>query len=125
MIDLKDVIEIHNLVIRKSGGLDDGYDKALLDSSISSVFQSCFGRELYPTIEEKSARLAFNIIKNHPFSDGNKRTGLMLMLSYLEFNKISLIYSDSDLIKFGIGVADSSIDYNNILNWIDAHKINQ
>jgi len=49
--------------------------KGSLDSILKNVFQNVFGQELYPSVEEKAAHLLYFVVKNHPFNDGNKRTG--------------------------------------------------
>jgi len=57
-------------------------------SSISTIYQSFDGKELYPSIEEKASNLLYFIVKNHSFSDGNKRIGAFLFLYFLEKNGI-------------------------------------
>ena len=77
----------------------------------------------YPTIKEQAARLAYGIIKNHPFVDGNKRIGIMVMLVFLEANKVMLNCSDGDLVKLGLSVADGTFNENDILEFIIKHEI--
>ena len=58
-----------------------------LEGILGNVFQSVFGKEVYKTLEEKAAHLLYFIIKNHPFSDGNKRTGAFSFIWFLrKFN---------------------------------------
>lgn len=61
-----------------SGGTSGIRDSALLDSALNTAYQTFEGNELYPTIEEKGARLGFNLVSNHAFIDGNKRIGCLL-----------------------------------------------
>ncbi|OPJ64812.1 type II toxin-antitoxin system death-on-curing family toxin [Clostridium oryzae] len=61
------MIHLHSIAIRRTGGLDGIRDEGLLESALSSPFQSFGGEELYPSIQAKAARLGFSIIKNHPF----------------------------------------------------------
>jgi death-on-curing family protein len=49
--------------------------KKSLEGIVGNVFQSVFGEDAYPSVEEKAAHLLYFIVKNHPFNDGNKRTG--------------------------------------------------
>ena len=66
-------MELHKQLIKKQAALSHGFrDKALLDSAYSAAFQCFNNQELFPTIQQKAARLAFGLIKNHPFIDGNK-----------------------------------------------------
>lgn len=57
-----------------------------LEQILGAVFQTFSGKELYPSVEEKSAHLLYFIIKDHPFSDGNKRSGAFVFLRFLQKN---------------------------------------
>ncbi|MBQ9786432.1 MAG: type II toxin-antitoxin system death-on-curing family toxin [Clostridia bacterium] len=100
-------------------------DYELLDSAIESPFQTFDGCELYPSTEEKGARLCFNIINNHPFIDGNKRMGVLAMLCFFEINNISLKYSNQDLIEIGLAIASGKKGYEELVAWTNAHKKNK
>jgi death-on-curing family protein len=58
--------------------------KDALAGIFGNVFQSVFGEDAYPTIEEKAAHLLYFIVKNHPFNDGNKRTGAFAFIWFLQ-----------------------------------------
>ena len=105
-----------------SGGSSGLCDKAALESAIYHSYASFEGRDLYPAIEEKAARQAYGIIRNHPFLDGNKRTGLFVMLVLLELNNITLSFTQSELVDLGIGIADGSIGSKQTLKWVFKHK---
>ena len=62
-----------------------------LDYLVETVQASMFGQPLYPTVADKAALYMFNIISNHVFQDGNKRTGLAIMLVFIELNGWKLI----------------------------------
>ncbi len=64
--------------------------------------------KIFATVEEKAARQAYGIIRNHPFIDGNKRTGLFVMLVFLELNSIKLNFDQSELVYLGTCIADES-----------------
>jgi len=114
----KQIIKLHFELVKEFGGIDGIRDKGLVESSISNVYQSYFGVEKYPTIEEKAARLCYSFIKNHAFLDGNKRIGIYVMMVLLELNGISLSCSDDELTELGLKIADSSIGYSEILEFI-------
>ena len=107
---------------RETGGSSVLRDKGALESAIYHAFASFEGKDLYPSIEEKAARQAYGIIRNHPFLDGNKRTGLFVMLIFLELNGTKLDFSQSELVSLGIGIADGNIDSGKITKWIFGHK---
>jgi len=76
---------------------------------------------LYPTIVEKAARMAYSICKNHPFVDGNKRAAVTSMLVMLRMNDVVSSHTQQELVALGLGIADGSIDYANIVAWIQTH----
>lgn len=120
--DVNNVLLLHQLVIKSSGGIDGVRDFSLLDSALNVPFQTFDNQDLYPSIEEKGARLGYNIIANHAFFDGNKRIGLLVMLSFLEVNGIKLHYTDKDLIEIGFSIADGKMNYDELITWIGMHK---
>lgn len=79
------IIYLHSMTVKKTGGLDGIRDEGLLDSALNSPFQCFSGEELYPSIQSKAARLGFSIIKNHPFLDGNKRIGVLANDGFLRY----------------------------------------
>ena len=76
------IILLHAQLIKETGGMEGIRDEGLLDSAILSPFQSFDGKELYPSVLEKGARLGFGLIQNHAFIDGNKRIGVHAMLVF-------------------------------------------
>lgn len=113
-----EIINLHEKVITETGGLNGLRDKGLLESAVYGALASYGEQEAYKTIPEKAARLAFSIIKNHPFVDGNKRIGLFVMLMTLRLNAVNIEYSQQELILLGLGIADGNIDYDKSLAWI-------
>ena len=96
LLSEKQILKLHSELVEKFGGIDGVRDKGLIESSINNVYQSYFGVEKYPTIEEKAARLCYSFIKNHAFLDGNKRIGIFVMLVLLELNDIVLDCTDEE-----------------------------
>lgn len=121
ILTVKQVIGLHSRLIQATGGLDGVRDVGLIESSWSSAFTPYFGVDHYPSIEEKAARLCYSLINNHAFLDGNKRIGIYIMLVFLELNGIVLKQTDEEIVKLGIGVASSELDYDSILEYIRNH----
>ena len=125
MIKLKKdkVLLLHQLMAQATGGDIEVRDEALLESAIENIYAAFDGVELYPSKEEKAARLGYSLISNHAFVDGNKRIGMYVMISFLELNGIKIEATNDDVADLGLSVADGSADYNDILEWIYKHKI--
>lgn len=109
---------LHQLIAQESGGETGVRDEGLLDSALESAFATFDGKDLYPTKEEKGARLGYALISNHAFVDGNKRIGMHIMLTFLELNGIKLRLEDADIVRAGMGVASGEMDYDDLLEWI-------
>ena len=90
---------LHSALVERFGGQDGLRDEGMLDSALNTPFQTFSGSELYPDLLSKAARLAFGLIANHPFIDGNKRIGTHAMLIFLLLNNVELEYDDDDLIS--------------------------
>ena len=116
------VLLLHKLITEETGGDPNIRDLALLDSALESAFQTFDGQELYPTKEEKGARIGYALISNHAFVDGNKRIGTLVMLVTLKLNNIKLVYTQEELVTISLSVADGSIGYAEILEFINSHK---
>ena len=112
------VLLLHQRVIEETGGAADVRDLDLLDSALASAFQTFDGKELYPTKEEKAARIGYSLISNHAFVDGNKRIGMYVLLTFLETNGIRLRPSVDDVARVGFAVARGEMDYDGLLAWI-------
>ena len=114
---------LHQLMAEATGGSVGVRDEGLLDSAIEGAFATFDGVELYPSKEEKAAKLGYSLISNHAFVDGNKRIGVYVMLSFLELNGIQIEAADEDVVSLGLGVADGSMEQKDILDWIHKHKM--
>ena len=113
---------LHKLITEETGGDPELRDINLLDSALESAFQTFDGVELYPTKEEKGARLGFSLISNHAFVDGNKRIGMYVLLTFLEVNGIRLDVDNDDVARVGLAVASGEMKYNELLEWIREHR---
>ena len=121
ILTVEEIIEAHSRLIQKTGGLNGIRDRALLESAVFNILSSFDGIEVYPSIEEKAARLMYSLVKNHSFLDGNKRIGVLAMLLTLNLN-YKLSYSQKELIELGLGTANGSLGYDKILAWIKEHE---
>lgn len=116
------VLLLHQLVAQESGGDPGVHDEALLESALAAAFQTFGGKVLHATKEEKAAALGHALISNHAFVDGNKRIGMLVMLSFLETNGVPLRATDADIAAAGLAVAAGEMDRKGLLDWILARR---
>ena len=117
------VLLLHQLITQETGGDPNLRDITLLDSALMSAFATFDGKELYPSKEEKGAKIGFSLISNHAFVDGNKRIGMYVLLTFLEINGIRIDPSSDDVARVGLAVAAGSMNYEDLLSWILENKI--
>ena len=116
------VLLLHQLMAEATGGSIGVRDKGLLDSALENAFATFDGVELYPSKEEKAARLSFSLVSNHAFVDGNKRIGIYIMLSFLEMNGIRLHCTDEEIVNIGLSIASGSMNYEDLRDWVYEHE---
>lgn len=117
------IIAVHERLIETSGGEQGVRDVTLIDSAISSIYQTYDSKDLYPTVIEKAARLCFALNKNHPFVDGNKRISMHMLGLFLRFHEIVYTPSNDEVVRVGLSIANGSMGYQELLTWL--RKITQ
>jgi death-on-curing protein len=118
MINYQEVIEIHRILIQKFGGLQGIRDQNALKSAIIRPFGGYDNVEFYPTTEEKAAAILESIVKNHPFIDGNKRSGYVLMRLTLMNHGKDVNATQEEKYAFIIAIASGKLDFQQIADWI-------
>ena len=122
MITVDEVLVLHNLSINFFGGSPGIRDMNLLESAVGRPFQTFDNSEVYFSVFEKAAALFESIAKNHPFIDGNKRTGFLASLIFLKRNNIKLNSSEEEAYKFVMKVASSEITFQEMVIWFQKHS---
>lgn len=117
------ILLLHKLIAEETGGSIGVRDEALLESALEGAFAGFGDREFYPSKEEKGARLGYALISNHAFVDGNKRIGMYVMLTFLEVNGVRLECTNEEVASTGLAVADGTMGYEDLLEWVIKHKI--
>src|SRR6056300_849775 len=117
-LTLDQAIELHDALVQRFGGLSGIRDHNLLESALASPSLAVFQQELYPTIFDKAGCYLFFIVKNHPFIDGNKRTGMACCLLFLEKNGIELVYEKDEMIDFVVSMAEGKVDKKMISDYL-------
>jgi death on curing protein len=112
------------LIIEMGGGLYSGIDnllyRGLLEHALAEMNATIFEQEIYPTVYEKAALLAWRIIQGHVFHDGNKRTGMAAAKVFLLINgyKIGLAM---DTVDTALWVATGQMTVSQLAKWLEAH----
>jgi len=118
-LTIEQVIELHDEMLKRYGGLSGIRDKNLLWSAIDAPKAVMFGLEMYPSIYEKAAAYLYHIVCNHPFNDANKRTGYAVTLVFLEVNNIKPVFKKEDLESLVIAVAQGKETKERITKFLE------
>lgn len=122
LLSLNMVLRLHQQLLQAFGGTSGVRDMGLLESALAAPFATFGGEYLYPTLIQQAAQLGYGIIRNHPFADGNKRTGAHTMLVFLSVNGIELEYDQQELIDAILAVADGTMAADQLAVWLTKHQ---
>lgn len=115
-LDRHDALAIHELMLAQHGGLAGVRDEGLLESALSKP------RNLFsygsPTMTTMAASYAAGIICNHPFLDGNKRTGFMLAATFMELNGFTLTASEESVVQQTLALAAGELKEAGYATWL-------
>lgn len=109
-LDVDDVLELHATQLEVYGGLVGLRDRGLLESAVAQPQVSFGGVLAHEGLFAMAAAYLFHIVSNHPFLDGNKRTGMLSAIVFLDVNGISINHPSDALYALTMGVAESRID---------------
>ncbi len=114
------VLALHEMLLTEHGGPSGIRDEGLLESALTRPQnKEHYGPDT--SICELAAAYCYGIVRNHPFVDGNKRTGATVMGVFLMKNGKELVASEKDLVLQILGVADGSISEEKLAAWIRKH----
>ena len=111
-------MKIHNDLIKEFGGETGLRDENILLDCLIEPATKYFGQEQYPSVEEKAAAYLYNIVRLHPFVDGNKRLGYVLAKYFLKENGYDLKIDNEEIVKFVLDVAKGNKTYKQVLQWM-------
>lgn len=118
----EEILYIHYKVVEDFGGLHGLRDEIRLASVVDAPRQEVFGVQQYESVHDKAAVYMRNIIGDHPFLDGNKRTGITVAAIFLNRHGIQLTAAPIELEDFAVQVAVESLDVPAIATWLNAHS---
>lgn len=117
-LTLIEVLELQRRVIEQSGGAFGIREMGLLESAIAQPRMTFGGEDLYPSLLGKAAALGFSIIMNHPFVDGNKRTGHAAMETFLVLNGIEINASVDEQERVVLAIASGELGREAFVEWL-------
>jgi death-on-curing protein len=120
-LTIAEVLESYQRVMQQSGGLVGIRDLGALESAIAQPYMTFDGNELYPSFAEKAAALGFSLIQNHPFADGNKRTGHAAMESFLALNGYEIDAGTDEQVEIVLSLASGKLSRHEFTKWLLNH----
>ncbi len=117
-ITLEQILQLHVLAVRLFGGSDGVRDFGRLESVLATQTQEVFGQELYDDVYTKAGALVRGIIGDHPFADGNKRTGMLVAITFLEVNGLLFTAAPGEIEDFAVQIATEHLDVPQIAAWL-------
>ncbi len=119
-LNREDCLAIHEMMLAQYGGLAGLREEGLLDSALAKP-QHLFSYSS-PTMPEMAATYATGIILNHPFFDGNKRTGFMLAATFLELNGLEFTATEESVIEMTVALAGGKLKQAAYAKWLSENS---
>lgn len=121
-LSAEEILLIHFKLIERYGGSHGTRDLERVRSAAVTPSQEVFGQEQYPDLFEKAAVYARNIIADHPFTDGNKRTGVTAAVMFLKQNNRVFVAKAGELEDFAVRIATDMLNVKEIAAWFKEHS---
>lgn len=121
MIKLEEALTLHDRSVQQYGGSMGIRDQSGLEAALARPFATFGGEFLYTDPIEQAAAIAESIIMNHPFVDGNKRTGFSLMLGILMCARLNLASSENENYDFVVQLATGAMRFEEAVEWLKSH----
>ena len=120
-LTLSEALELHDRVIAQSRGAVGILNLGALESALAQPRITFGGKELYTSVVEKATTLGYSLIQNHPFLDGNKRTGHAAMEVFLFLNGFEITASIDEQERTILQVASGEMDRESFTAWLRDH----
>jgi death-on-curing protein len=122
-LTVEQVAFLHARLIEETGGSHGIRDIGLLQSAVARPQATFDGEDLYPDVFSKAAALIHSLINNHPFVDGNKRTGGAAAVLFLRANGLSFEASNAEFEEFALRVARGQLGVPQAARWLREHSV--
>ncbi len=120
-LTLSEVLELHRQIISQTGGAIGILNLGSLESALAQPRMTFAGSDLYLTFADKASALGYSLIQNHPFIDGNKRTGHAAMEVFLVLNGFEIQASSSEQERVILQVASGELERDSFAIWLQKH----
>ena len=120
-LSAEQILFIHARLVEETGGKSGIRDSGLLRSATFRAQATFDQQDLYPNIFSKAAALLESLVNNHPFVDGNKRTGITATILFLQINGYQFNASQKSLVAFVLSVAQGMETLESIAIWLKTH----
>ena len=121
ILTIEQVLELHARLLEQSGGAEGVRDPGALASSVAQPFQSFGGQDLYPSMAGKAAALAFFLVRNHPFVDGNKRVAHAALEMTLVLNGFEISATVDEQEQVMLALAAGTLTREDFTTWVQKH----
>ena len=116
-LSVEQVRTLHQALVDQFGGASGVRDRGALESAVARPTMTFGGEDLYDDLAAKAAALMHSLVLNHPFVDGNKRTGVAVAEFFLERNESTLDASDEELERLTLAVAEGTVAVEALAIW--------
>lgn len=117
-LTMQEVLDIHRWALQAFGGMDGVRDTGMVESALAAPQMTFGGVELHVTLVEKASALAFSLVMNHGFIDGNKRVGFWAMDTFLRVNGNYLVCTAEEGEAMFLSLADGKMTREQLTNWL-------
>lgn len=121
-LTVADVLLLHNLAIDNFGGSHGLRDLGLLESAVGRPQATYDGIDLYETVFHKAAALVHSLLMNHQFVDGNKRTAMFSVMTFLELNGYEFVATQKEVVDYALFIENSQPEIEEISQWFEKHS---
>jgi len=118
LLTLEEILELHRMVLAQSGGAPGILNLNALESAVAQPLMTFDKKDLFPTLVDKVAALAFSLIQNHPFIDGNKRVGHAAMETTLMMNGFEVGADVDEQESVVLQVASGRMSREQLATWL-------
>ena len=118
VLTFEEIVELHDESIRVHGGWGGILNEGVIRSAVDAPFAGYGDYELYPSIVEKASTLCFSLVRGHGFRDGNKRVGLLALVTFLAVNGYLFEASNQEAERFIRELAEGQKTKEELFAWV-------